>query len=283
MVVALAIPLLAGCTQGQATSEAAATNPPPGQTSDPAAGRATDTGIMPGYEDESVLAFTPLVIDTIGHEVVPVEGSDGLDWIAYELTVLNTSPRAATLTQLETLEGDEHGAVIETRDQAELAANTMIVGDSTTIMGGSSVIPTGRTAVIVLRDTYPSTDEVPKRIVHRLTATFAPAMPEDGRLAPVYPDEVAQFGGAVVTGGRQPLVIGPPLAGANWVATNGIETEALNMHSNVVIPVGGRLNAAEEYGIDFLRIDPSIPATHVGDPSENASYLAFGEPLLAVA
>jgi hypothetical protein len=275
LLLVVVAPLLAGCTPTPATMPVST----PAPSVEPRGG----TGIMPGYEDDEVLQFTPLIIGTVDHEVVPVEGSDGLDYVAYELTVLNDSPRAATLTQIETITGDERGEVIETRDEAEVAANTMIAGDASTILGGSSVIPPGRTAIIVLRDAYPPSDGVPPRIVHRLSATFAPATPEDGLLAPVYPDEVAQLGGAVVTSDRSPLVIGPPLAGPNWIAGNGLETQKLNMHSNVVIPVGGRLNAAEEYGIDFMRIDPSIPATYDGDPTRNESYLAFGEPLLAVA
>lgn len=275
LLLAVVTPLLAGCTAAPAAMPE--TTPPPSSASD------AGTGIRPGYEDEEVLQFSPLVIGTVDHEVVPVEGSDGQHYVAYELTVLNDSPRAATLTRIETLEGDQGGAVVRTRDEAQIAANLMIAGDATTILGGSSVIPPGRTAIVVLRDAYPSADDVPTRIVHRLSATFAPATPEDGLLAPVYPDEVAQLGGAVVASDRSPLVIGPPLAGPNWIAGNGLETGKLNMHSNVVIPVGGRLNAAEEYGIDFMRIDPSIPATYDGDPTRNESYLAFGEPLLAVA
>ncbi|KRA24208.1 hypothetical protein ASD65_07080 [Microbacterium sp. Root61] len=241
--------------------------------------RTSDSGIRAGYQDAETLEFSPLIIDPLATEVVPVEGSDGRFWVAYELSVFNASPRDATLTQVETLLGGENGDVITTRDLNRVAANTMLLGGGE----GSSEIPAGRTAIVVLRDSYPSRGEIPTSFTHRIDATFAAPGDDAPRLAGIYPDQVEAIGGAVTTIDAEPLVIGAPVAGDNWYANNSLESLALNHHSNVVIPVGGRITGAERYGIDFMKVDPVAQSSYNGDPALNTSYLAFDEPLLAVA
>jgi murein DD-endopeptidase MepM/ murein hydrolase activator NlpD len=78
-------------------------------------------------------------------------------------------------------------------------------------------------------------------------------------------------------------VIGPPLAGKDWVAGNACCV--VSPHRGAVMGVGGRLNGSERYAIDWLRIDPAKNpvVTHGGDGTHNEDYLAYDEPLLAVA
>ena len=65
----------------------------------PADGRG---GVPPGYPlDVDVVA--PLVITTISPDPIPVTGTDGKVHVAYELSVLNSGPRPATITKIETL------------------------------------------------------------------------------------------------------------------------------------------------------------------------------------
>ncbi|WP_308467698.1 M23 family metallopeptidase [Rathayibacter soli] len=85
-------------------------------------------------------------------------------------------------------------------------------------------------------------------------------------------------------------MIGPPLIGDNWVAFNGLSSQSLNAHSMTPIPIGGRINGAERFAIDFIRIDPKAPkgtepiqGSYSGDLSRNTSYHAFDQPLIAVA
>lgn len=238
------------------------------------------SGIRPGYQDQATLEFTPLVIDTLSTEVTPVQGSDGLFYVAYELSVFNTAPRDATMTSIETIVGDEHGKAIGTVDQARIAATTMLLGGDER---GTADVPAGRTAIVVFRDTYPTRDAVPKTFTHRVNASFA--VPAEGapRLASKYPDHVAQIGGPVRASAEEPLVIGAPFSGENWIAMNALDPRRLNAHSDVVIPLGGRVILAETYGIDFQRVDPARMSTTNGDPTLNTSYLAFDQPLLAVA
>lgn len=257
--------LLAACTGANASSSPTATGP------------------LPGYQDQTTLQFTPLIITVLEPSVVPVRASDGLYYVAYELSVFNDSARDATLTRVQTVAGDEHGEVIRTLSGSRLAANMMPEGGPAPTSSNAAVIPAGRTSVIVVRATYATRKAVPATFTHRISATFAPVKPGDPGIASKFPSQVAQVGGSVRVSSEKPLVIGPPLTGDDWIALNGLETGALNAHSNVIIPVGGRVTAAERYGIDFAVIDPSSLQSYRGDPSVNSSYLAWGRPLIAVA
>ena len=254
--------------------------PEPTASSAPPAAEAPGTGILPGYQDETTLQFSPLIIGVLNPDVVPVRGSDGVYYVAYELTILNDAPRDATMTAIETIADDEHGAVVSIADQAQIAANTLLAGGTPT---GTAEIPVGRTAIVVVRAGYPSLEAIPATFTHRVIATFAPPTPDGPRLASMYPDEVAQIGGFVTTSTETPLAIGAPVAGDGWFANNSLESAALNAHSDVIIPVGGRITGAERYAIDFLRIDVATMTSTDGDPALNESYLAFDQPLLAVA
>jgi hypothetical protein len=269
----VAVLAVTGCTATTATT----TSTTPTSAAD---GAQSDTGILPGYRDESTLMFSPLIITALASEVVPVKGSDGKYYVAYELSVFNDAPRDATLTSIETLAGDETGAVINTVNQDQLAPNTMLTASDSR---GTTTIPAGRTAIVVLRDTYPALADVPKTFTHRLGATFAPPAPDAPRLASKFPDSVEQIGAALTTSTATPLIIGPPVTGDNWFANNGLQSDTLNAHSDVVIPVGGRVTSAERYAIDFMGIDPATMKSYRGDSTQNSSYLAFDQPLIAVA
>lgn len=277
-VVALVV-LLAGCTATSAVPAAAPPTSTAGSTGTDLS-RLDGSGILPGYQDQTTLQFSPLIISALSPEVVPVKGSDGVYYVAYELSVFNAAARDATMTSVETLAGDERGEVIATRDQESVAAITVLIASTS---AGTAEIPSGRTAVLVFRDTYPTEDAIPETFTHRIDATFAPAGPDAPRLASKYPDEVSQMGGALVTSAESALVIGPPVTGADWFALNALDSHALNFHSDVVIPVGGRLVPAEQYAIDFVVIDSETMMSARGDPTLNSSYLAFDQPLIAVA
>jgi murein DD-endopeptidase MepM/ murein hydrolase activator NlpD len=237
-------------------------------------------GVPPGYPlDVDVVA--PLVITTIGPDPIPVTGTDGKVHVAYELSVLNSGPRPATITKVETLADGPEGAAVATIGQQETVARTLLIPNL--VPGPVTEIPAGRTAVLVLDDVYDSRAKVPAAVTHRLAATLGKAAPEYQPVSARYPDSVTQIGGEVRTSAAAPLVIGPPLAGDDWVAGNACCV--VSPHRGAIMGVGGRLNGSERYAIDWLRIDPAkSPATsHTGDGKRNDDYLAYDAPLLAVA
>jgi len=243
----------------------------------------TVSGVVPGYQHVQRDQLSPLIITAVAPDPIPVKGSDGKFHVHYELSVFNDAPRAATLARVETLKGNESGAVISTLSHNEVVARSLLTADYPVSPAPVTEIPAGRTLILVLDDVYATRDAVPASVTHRIFATFGPVGSDQGGTASLYPNQITEIGGLVTTSKLRPIVIGPPLTGDGWLASNGCCT--LNAHGNVVLPTGGRLNGGERFAVDWIRLDPSVkPLSAVkGDPSKNESYLAFGQPIIAVA
>lgn len=280
MVALVGACALTACTflsAGSASSTSTPTSPPPSST--------VEAG---GGVDE----ISPLVISAVAPDPIPVLGSDERVHVAYELTVLNFAPRPAVITSVETLAPD--GEVLTSLSEEEIAARTMIVAD----YGGAEPfdgdgpglrIPAGKTALLVLDDTYADGDDVPTTVTHRISASFGTPESGDGGIAVLWPDEVTQTGSPVTISTDQPVEISAPLEGQGWLVSNGCC--GLDAHRNVLLPVGGRINGAERFALDLEMIDVAAtrengydPSVEVdGDPTRNEDYLAYGAPVLAVA
>jgi hypothetical protein len=277
LVLVVAVALLAGC----ASTESRASR-------DASTGSDARGGVAAGYPtDQDVLS--PLLIRTVAPKPIPVTGTDGKVHVDYELEVLNFSPRVAILGQLETLDGGPAGKAVTTVDAEALAGRTVVIMDPN--RAPTAEIPPGRTGLILVDDVYDHLADVPTSVTHKLSATFAPLAPDFQWAAALWPgDPVSLIGGAVTTSAESPVVIGPPLTGADWLAGNACCD--YNNHRNVLLPVGGRINGAERYAVDWFKWDHAgarerlaqgVLPTFRGDPTKNEDYLAYGEPLLAVA
>ena len=266
-----------GCATSQSVAEKAA--PAAG------AGRSATSGPLPGYQHSPSDLLTPLIITSLAPDPIPVRGSDDRFHVAYELSIFNDSPRPATITRLETLAGDETGPVIFRLSHNQVVALSLLTADYPSSPTPVSEIPAGRTVLVALDDVYPTARAVPARVTHRITATFGPVPPGQTAIATAYPAYVVQIGGSVTTSTLRPVVIGPPVTGDGWVANNGLAQPTLNIHRGALVPVGGRINGAERYAVDWIRVDLSLkpPSDVTGDPSKNESYFAFDQPLVAVA
>ncbi|WP_194397598.1 M23 family metallopeptidase [Microbacterium atlanticum] len=237
--------------------------------------------------------MSPLLIDAVAPAPIPVRGSDENFHVAYELTVLNFSPRPAVLTSVETLAPD--GSRVASLSQDDIAARMMVVADygsAASAADGASAalwIPPGKTALLVLDDVYETREAIPASVTHQISASFGSAESGVGGIAVLWPDEVSQSGGTMTISNEEPVVVGAPLRGQGWLISNACCT--LNGHRNVLLPVGGRINGAERFAIDASRID--VASTRArgyealvevdGDPDDNESYRAYGAPVLAVA
>lgn len=237
--------------------------------------------------------FTPLIVTPLKPDPIPVLGSDGKYHVAYELVVLNTSPRDLTITRVETLAGGPRGRVVETVGAAELAARSFLVADYATPPTPATTVPAGKSVMLLLDDVYKSRKSVPDRFTHRIRSTFG-SLPEGLNLfAKLFPERNVQIAGAVTTGTAKPVRIGPPLAGKDWWAFNACCT--LSSHRGAMVPIGGRINGAERFAVDWMQLDPKVsplfdtagqPVGLVrpgGDVGVNEDYISYGAPLLAVA
>ncbi len=82
--------------------------------------------------------------------------------------------------------------------------------------------------------------------------------------------------------------IGLPFRGANWVATDSVNPGGA--HRRTLIPgkdaqghpIAGQFHVPERYAIDWVVVDDEARRTN-GPPDRNASYLAYGREIIAVA
>ena len=77
-----------------------------------------------------------------------------------------------------------------------------------------------------------------------------------------------------------PALIGPPLGGDDWVASNG-PSNASN-HRRALIPLDGQAAIAQRFAIDWLRLGAN-GRSFDGNQRDNKSYRAYGSDVLAVA
>ena len=113
--------------------------------------------------------------------------------------------------------------------------------------------------------------DVPSRLTHRVTIGVPPGLP--------VPTSIVENGGGTTVDRRAPIVIGPPLAGAGWLAVGSC---CDGPHRRSVQPINGALYLGQRFAIDFNRLD-SRDFLATGEPSLNTSWPTYDQPVLAVA
>jgi murein DD-endopeptidase MepM/ murein hydrolase activator NlpD len=78
----------------------------------------------------------------------------------------------------------------------------------------------------------------------------------------------------------KPIVIGPPLAGPDWLAMNGPGSRS--EHRRALVAPGGHVVAPQRFAIDWFQLK-TADSMFTGDSKNNRSYKAYGADVLAVA
>jgi murein DD-endopeptidase MepM/ murein hydrolase activator NlpD len=188
--------------------------------------------------------------------VVPQPFTDpaGKTHLVYELHITNSSPFELHLERVEVMSG---ASVLHSLEAAPLIAAAQRVGgpsqDARTIAAGGS-------AVVFL---WVTPGAAPQSIHHRLTF--------DGR---------ALDCANVSIPSAKPILISPPLRGANWLAANGPSNTS--GHRRALIPINGRTYIAQRFAIDWVQRGDD-GKTFSGDAKNNKNYHAYGSDALAVA
>jgi peptidase M23-like protein len=235
--------------------------------------------------------LTPLLVTPLAPDPVPFRGSDGRFHVVYELMMLNAGPRDATIAGVESRADGPQGRVVGALSAPEVVARSLLVGDYTIPPRPLTVLPSGRNAIVVMDDSYDTREAVPATFVNAVRATFGPVVPAQAEFANDFPTESLALATPVRVSPAAPTAIGPPLVGPDWVAVNACCS--LSPHRGAMVPLGGRINGAERYAIDWSRFDltarpivdltAGTQATFRGDPTRNEDYFTFGQPVLAVA
>ncbi|MGI9607010.1 MAG: M23 family metallopeptidase [Acidimicrobiales bacterium] len=102
-------------------------------------------------------------------------------------------------------------------------------------------------------------------ITHVVTMQSADAETEERLVVPIEDED--------------PVVLGPPLRGDNWLAANNTDESP---HSRNVEVFEGTVRIPMRYAVDFVRKGPD-GNDFVGEETDNAAHHAYGEEILAVA
>jgi hypothetical protein len=252
---------------------------------------AADPGAVNAAEGQ-VDRLTPLVA-TVLDAPIPFRASDGMTHVVYELEVRNASPREATITKVETV--SPSGQVLHTLKGQQLLERIVpvypFIAPESDDPSAIATIEPGRTVMLLMDGTYRSRDLVPDQFTHRFNSTLSPVDPTN-RLSRLY-GSVTERTGDVTLGQGDPVTLAPPLAGDDWVVGNGCC--AASPHRRTALPIDGHLSTFERFAIDWMRVNPSLDPTTLplpwmlptikssADVTRNDAYLAYDEPLLAVA
>jgi murein DD-endopeptidase MepM/ murein hydrolase activator NlpD len=196
---------------------------------------------------------------------------DGALHLLYEVHVTNVSPRTLELTRIETM-ADAAPAPLADLTGAELGARMTLLGaaDET---ANPALIPGGMRAVIFMDVALDAARKIPAGVRHRLT--FSLKKPDGTAIT----RDVEGAAVAVRAASNQRL--SPPLRGAGWVAADSMSGDA-GGHRRTLMPVDGRLRAAQRFAIDWVRLGPSGRYFH-DDATQNRNWYGFGAEVLAVA
>ena len=218
-----------------------------------------------GADDE----LTPVTATTLSSSSAPVLGTDGRWHVVYELQLANVGPQPSTVERIDVLDGDD-SRVVQTFAGADLQhrLRTLLALPTTSL----ELEPNGGRLVLI-ELAFDRRADVPRTLVHRFHVLAAPI--GGGAAAPLASTAAAlPLDGGVA-------VVGPPLAGAGWVAVNGC-CATDGVHRAAVLAVNGALHAAQRFAIDWIRLDDQGRLVD-GDPSDVRSYTAYGADILAVA
>jgi Peptidase family M23 len=76
-------------------------------------------------------------------------------------------------------------------------------------------------------------------------------------------------------------VLGSPVQGSNWLASDAPSNDADNHHRRGIFIVDGHPSTSRRYAIDWLQVKDG--KSFFGDARDMRSYYAYGKPVMAVA
>lgn len=229
---------------------------------------AAEPKLVPAPED----AFTPVTVTPLGPSTTPVQGTDGRWHVVYELQLLNGKPAPATIEQVDVVDAARPSRVL-----ASFAGDELLGRLRTTFPSPAeeAVIPPSGVLLLYIELSFPRRSAVPRFVAHRLRL-LASANPGATEPTPMR-YTAGRYG---IRDGR-PVVLGPPLRGDDWVATNGCCSPAI-VHRGSVQTVNGGLFDAQRFAIDWIRLNAD-GRFFTGDGSDVRQHAAYDAPVLAVA
>ena len=216
--------------------------------------------------------FTPVIASTLSTEAHPIRGTDGACHVVYELQLTNTKLVPATMEKIEVLVGPTGSQVINAFSDTELVKRLRTLAPQPAT---DATIEPNAARLFYIELTFKDASQIPKLLEHRLHLIGAP------NPGPAKPTPLNYIIAPLKISDAKPLLIGPPLAGAGWVAANGCCNADIT-HRGSVQSVNGALYDSQRFAIDWMRLDEQGRLVH-GDEGDVRNYSDYGADVLAVA
>jgi hypothetical protein len=265
-LTAVLVLVLVGCgNEEQAQNDTTGANESTQSSSDQAdqEGRHSD---LTATEADGSQDLTPLLAE-VPYAPIPFAGSDGQTHLVYELEATNFSNGETTIEQLEVLD-PATGDVVDTLDTEEVASRLQPAG----LRDAADTFDPSMTALVFLHVTFDNAEEVPDRLIHRVSLQAAAAPPDQQQITEeVGPTEVDR---------RDVALVGPPLRGSNYVAADSC-CDATR-HTRAALSINGQLYLAQRYAVDYEQLDADN-RIYSGEKEDLDSYTIYGQEAIAVA
>lgn len=229
--------------------------------------------ILSAFASSTPDHFTPLVVSALTSNTRPFLGTDGRRHIVYELVLTNTSPTPATLKTIEVIDGTNPAKALAHYEGQELLSLLRTTGR---LKAENPTIEFNSTRLFLIDVRLDPAIALPERLLHHVEVLAAPS-PAPRPTTPV----LLSYTVAPLDLSRKLPVIGPPLLGKGWVASNGC-CGAASIHRSSSLSVNGKIYFAQRFAIDWMRLDEAGRFVH-GDPSDVRNNDSYGADLLAVA
>ena len=212
-------------------------------------------------------ALTPIVGE-VSNAPIPFKGSDGRTHLVYELEVTNFSSGKTTIQRLQVLDAGTH-EVVATLDAKEVAARLQPAG----LREPVDALAPSTTALVFLHLSFDKANQVPKRLVHRLSVKAAAAPPGQQKIIEkVAPTKVDR---------RDVIVVGPPLRGSNYLAADSC-CDATR-HTRAALPINGKVWLSQRYAVDYEQLDANNRIWSGKNKKDLDNYTIYGKKAIAAA
>ena len=267
-LIAVLVLVLVGCSnEEQAQNDTTGANESTQSSSDQTdeEGRHSDLTAT-ATEADGPQDLTPLLAE-VPYAPIPFAGSDGQTHLVYELEATNFSNGETTIEQLEVLDPDT-GDVVDTLDAEEVASRLQPAG----LRDAADSFDPSMTALVFLHVTFDNAEEVPDRLIHRVSLQAAAAPPDQQQITEeVGPTEVDR---------RDVALVGPPLRGSNYIAADSC-CDATR-HTRAALSINGQLYLAQRYAVDYEQLDTDN-RVYSGEKEDLDSYTIYGQEAIAAA
>ena len=191
--------------------------------------------------------------------------SAGRTYLSYELYLANFSGTPLTLNRIEVLDADATAAApIAAFADKDLDALLQPVGAARNGNGNAGQIEAGGSVVVFMWVPFEAGAHVPKHLRHRVVTA-----------------DNAGDGAVIGTHHTELKVLGSPVFGADWLASDAPSNDPDNHHRRGIFVYDGQALISRRYAIDWMRVQDG--KSFAGDSMNKQAYFSYGKPVRAVA